>query len=178
MSNFRAITLILVLLFLTACAAPASREAMNISEADRVLYSDNHYLSEKVVVGTVSGGEDTNPAWTSEIGNVEFSGALSDSLQTARLLNNFALSEYVLNAELLEVDQPFFGLTLTVETKVHYQLLNKEGGAVLIDEVIIAEGTATTGDAFMGVKRLAMATERSAQESIKSMIDILYAYEP
>ena len=178
MKNVHILATLLLPLLIGACATPASRESMNISEADRVLYQEPQHLTEKIAVGEVKGGQDTNPAWTSEIGDLEFKGALEDSLRTSRLGNTFALSEYVLDAELLEVDQPAFGFTFTVTSTVHYKLTNKNTNQLVIDEVVVAEGTATTGDAFAGYKRLEMANERSAQENIKKIIDVLYRYDP
>lgn len=177
MNKWKTAVVLLSVALVGACAAPASRDEMNISEADRVLYQEARPLTGKVVVGEVKGGQDTNPAWTSEIGSIEFKGALEDSLKTARLSSSFALADYVLDAELLEVDQPHFGFTFTVKTTVHYVLKEKSSNRTVIDQVITADGTATTGDAFSGVKRLEIANEKSAQENIKKIIDILYSYD-
>lgn len=167
-----------LVLLITACATPATREAMDIPASERSQYSPDHFLTGKVEVGSVMGGQDTNPMWTSEIDNVEFEGALRSSLETAYLLSAHATAEYVLDAELIEIDQPMFGFTFTVESKIRYTLRNKSSRQTVMENMITANGTATTGDAFAGVKRLRIATERSAQENIKKMIDALYVYNP
>jgi hypothetical protein len=150
---------------------------MDIPASDRSQYSPDHFLTGKVSVGSVIGGQDTNPLWTSEIDNVEFEGALRNSLETAYLLNSHAMAAYVLDAELIEIDQPMFGFTFTVESKIRYTLRDKSSSQTVMEQVITASGTATTGDAFAGVKRLRIATERSAQENIKKMISALYLFD-
>lgn len=177
MRIFRSLCVTIVTVAMFGCAAPASRDNMSITSTDRYLYSADKPLSKKVSLGHVTGGEETNPAWTSEIGNEQFASALRDSLETAKLLNSAALSTYVLDANLIEVDQPIFGLTFTVNTTVEYTLREKITKDVVLQKTFNAAGTATTGDAFVGVKRLKVATERSAQENIKRIIDVLYHFE-
>ena len=177
MISIRNILIALATVAMVGCAAPASRDSMSISSAERSFYSTDKPLSKAVSVGHVSGGEDTNPAWTSEIGNEEFAAALRDSLETSKILNNPALSKYVLDAILIEVDQPMIGFTMSVLTEVQYTLRDKISNEIVIQKTFNATGTATTGDAFIGSKRLKIATERSAQENIKRIIDVLYHFE-
>jgi hypothetical protein len=173
--NYPKLVLLLVLVSLmVGCAAPAKRDNMSISAVERSQFSDDRFLSGTVSVGSVTGGKDTNPMWTSEIGSVEFEAALRDSLETARLFTNHALSEYELDATLIEIDQPMFGFTFDVVSTIEYTLRNKSSRATVLQETIVATGTASTGDAFAGVKRLRIANERSAQENIKRIIDRLY----
>jgi hypothetical protein len=176
--NFsRGLLIALITIIMIGCAAPASRDSMSISATERAQYSTDKPLSKSISVGQVSGGEETNPAWTSEIGNEEFAAALRDSLETSHLLNNQALSKYALDAILIEVDQPMFGFTMSVKTQVQYTLRDKVSDEIVIQETFSASGSATTGDAFVGTKRLKMATERSAQENIKRIIEVLYFFE-
>ena len=176
--NFFKLFFFLVLtVLLSSCATPAKVDNMSISAVDRYQFQADRPLSGRISVGTVTGGQDTNPMWTSEVGNTEFGSALRDSLETARLLNSPGLSEYELDAELLKVDQPMFGFTFNVKTEVLYVLRSKESGESILQQSINADGTATTGDAFAGVKRLRIATEKSIQENIKKIIDVLYNFE-
>ena len=176
-SYFKLFLLLLLTLMMSGCATPAKVGSMSISAVERSQFMADRPLSGRVSVGTVTGGKDTNPMWTSEVGNIEFESALRDSLETARLLSSYALSEYELDAELLEVDQPLIGFTFTVKTEVLYTLKNKENRETVLQTTINADGTATTGDAFVGVKRLRLATEKSVQENIKRIIDVLYNFE-
>jgi len=173
----RTLLLLATVVLLSACATPAKVDSMSISAVDRYQFQADRPLSDRVSVGTVTGGKDTNPMWTSEIGGVEFAAALRDSLETARLLNSNTVSEFELDAELLKVDQPMFGFTFNVDTEVRYTLRDKQTAEIVLQETIQATGTATTGDAFAGVKRLRIATEKSAQESIKRIVDLLYNFE-
>jgi hypothetical protein len=177
MTFLRNFLIALVTVMIFGCAAPATRDNMSISSTERSLYSTDKPLSKAVSVGKVSGGEDTNPLWTSEIGNETFAAALRDSLETSKLLNSHALSKYVLDATLIEVDQPMAGFTMTVSTEVQYTLRDKTSNETVLQETFNASGSATTGDAFVGSKRLKVATERSAQENIKRIIEVLYHFE-
>ncbi|MFC1775793.1 hypothetical protein ACFL3I_00450 [Pseudomonadota bacterium] len=177
MNLFRTPVVVLITVAMIGCAAPASRDSMSISSTERATYTTDKFLSKSISVGKVIGGEETNPAWTSEIDNESFASALKDSLETAKLLNSDSLSNYVLDAVLVEVDQPMMGFTFTVKTEVQYSLRHKDSQDIVLQQTINATGTATTGDAFMGVKRLKIANERSAQENIKRIIDVLYHYE-
>ena len=168
--------LICISMLLAACAAPASRDAMEVPSTIGAQYSQDNFLTRKVTVGTVTGGKETNPAWTSEIGNEEFAAALRNSLETAYLLVYHTDAQYILDAELVEIHQPIFGFTYTVKSRIRYTLQEAGSGKTVLQEEITADGTATTGDAFMGVKRLKIANERSAQENIKQLIDRLYEF--
>ena len=176
MNTLKALLILILVAILSACAAPAKRESMEIPVADQAVYSADRFLSEKVSVGTVSGGKDTNPAWTSEISGSDSGAALRRSLETAKLSTTGLTASFILDANLIEVDQPMFGFTMTVHTTVQYTLRNAESGSVVLQEVIYADGQASPGDAFAGVKRLRLANERSAQENIRRIIDILYNY--
>jgi hypothetical protein len=176
-SYAKLLLLVATVALLSACATAAKVDSMSMSATERYYYQPDRPLSGRITVGTVTGGKDTNPMWTSEIGGAEFSAALRDSLETARLLNSTALADFEIDAELLRVDQPMFGFTFNVNTEVLYTLRDKQSGEIVLREPIHAVGTATTGDAFAGVKRLRIATEKSAQENIKRIVDILYNFE-
>lgn len=177
MNLYKIVVIVFLAILVGGCAAPASRDAMDISSTERSAYKTDKFLTGRVSVGGVIGGQDTNPAWTSEIGNEDFEAALRSSLETAYLLGGRASSEFILDAELIEIDQPMFGFTFTVTSKIRYTLRDAQSRETVLDEVILAEGTASTGDAFMGVKRLKIATERSAQENIQKIIDQLYQFD-
>nr|WP_282451737.1 hypothetical protein [Marinobacter koreensis] len=129
-------------------------------------------LQSNVNVANVSGGEDTNPAWTSEIDNDAFAGALKQSLRKQGLLSGSG--RYQLEALLLEVDQPMFGLDFKVTTHVKYILTDrKNNGAVVLNETIVAPYTATVGDAFVAIKRLRLANEGSGKANIQNLLEKL-----
>ena len=173
----RALSVLLGLIILGACAAPASRDAMDISPTDQTLFTADRYLTGKVTVGRVIGGQATNRARNSGISNIEFEAALRNSLETAYLFSPGSKAEFELDAELIEIDQPRVGFTLTVGSKIRYQLRDLGTRQTLLDEVIVADGTASTDDSSWGVDRLKIATERSAQANIQQIIDALYNFD-
>jgi hypothetical protein len=156
-------------LYLSGCASGAKMGNM-VYEGPVKAYDTA--LQSNVNVANVSGGEDTNPAWTSEIDNDAFAGALKQSLRKQGLLSGSG--RYQLEALLLEVDQPMFGLDFKVTTHVKYILTDrKNNGAVVLNETIVAPYTATVGDAFVAIKRLRLANEGSGKANIQNLLEKL-----
>lgn len=156
---------------LFGCASPAQVENMKIDDSTNMTFDE--MLSNSIEVNEVGGGEETNPMWTSEIGNTEFESALKDSLKLLYLISKDDQPEYELSAQLMEVDQPSFGLDMEVTSSIRYVLVEKSSQEVLFDEVIVAPYTATFGDAFSGVERLRMANEGSAKSNITHFLEKL-----
>ncbi|HEX7027330.1 MAG TPA: hypothetical protein VF268_08820 [Gammaproteobacteria bacterium] len=150
------------------CASPAKMENM-VYQGNPKTYTKE--LQKNVNVASVSGGKKTNPAWTSEINNDAFLGALKQSLLTQGLLADNG--RYRLEVNLLSIDQPMFGFDMTVTTYVKYTLTDVKRNAVVMSETITAVHTATVGDAFAGVKRLRMANEGSGKKNIENFLDKL-----
>ncbi|TBW57619.1 hypothetical protein EZI54_06140 [Marinobacter halodurans] len=156
-------------LYLSGCASGAKMGNMVYDGPTKTF---DTALESNVEVANVSGGEETNPAWTSEISNDSFAGALQQSLRNQGLLSG--AGRYQLEARLLEVDQPVFGLDFEVSTHVKYVLTDRENnGAVVLDETIVAPYTATVGDAFVAIKRLRLANEGSGKANIAALLDKL-----
>lgn len=160
-----------VVLFLAGCATGAKMENMTYSGGAEGQITYDEPLKDQVAVESVAGGKKTNPAWTSEIDNVAFEGALKASLESQGLYSESG--RYQLSAELLKVDQPMFGLDFTVTTYVKYQLLDTQTDKVVFSKTIAAPYTATVGDAFAGVKRLRLANEGSGKENIRKLLSEL-----
>ncbi len=169
MRNARILAVLAALLYLTGCASGAKMGNM-VYEGPVKAYDTA--LEDNVDVTNVSGGEKTNPAWTSEIDNDAFAGALKQTLQKQELLAGSG--RYQLEALLLEVDQPMFGLDFEVTTHVRYILTDRENnGAVVLNETVVAPYTATIGDAFAAIKRLRLANEGSGKANIQGLLDKL-----
>jgi len=165
------LTLVLIAyLHLVGCASGAKMENM-VFAGEQKTYSTE--LKENLALGEVSGGKKTNPAWTSEIDNESFSGAVKESLISQGLYSDNG--KYQLEVKMLKVDQPLFGLDLKVTTHVQYVLTRVESGNVVFDETVIAPHTASVGEAFVAVKRLRLANEGSAQKNIEQLLDKLSA---
>ena len=101
--------LILVMSQLTGCASPANIEKMAIDQSDANKLTGDSAFKSKVNVGKVSGGEETNPLWTSEISGPDFKKALIQSLSRVKMLSGEqGEAKYILEANLLNVEQPMF----------------------------------------------------------------------
>lgn len=169
MRNARILAVLAALLYLTGCASGAQMGNM-VYDGPAKAY--DIALENNVDVTNVSGGEKTNPAWTSEIDNDAFAGALKQTLQKQGLLASSG--RYQLEALLLEVDQPMFGLNFEVTTQVKYILTDRDNnGAVVMNETIVAPYTATVGDAFAAIKRLRLANEGSGKANIQGLVEKL-----
>ena len=130
-------------------------------------------LQGNVLIAQVSGGEETNPLWTSEIGDQEFMQALEQSLIAAGFYSQDG--RFRLSAMILEVDQPLLGIDMTVTTRIHYSLVDLESQEVLFSDTVESSFTATMSDAFAGFERLKIANEGSAKGNIAELIRRLLA---
>ncbi len=153
--SFRACVLLGCIMLLVGCAAPARVDQMVASgqPTQRVAQS---VLRGNVTVSEVNGGRDTNPMWKSNVGGSEFSQALEGS------------------ANLQNLDQPSFGLDMTVTATVNYVVLERASGKEIYQRTISLPYTAKWGDAFMGVERLKLANEGAIKTNITQLIDDLF----
>lgn len=156
---------LLLLAILSGCAAPATKQAMVI-RTDAV--SVKAEQKGKFIVDAVGGGKATNPMWTSQVSRESFDGALKESLAVAGLTSTeSSANQYKIDADLLSLKQPLFGLTFDVVSTVNYRVY-KDGFEKQFP--ITATGTATTSDAFVGITRLKIANEKSIQANITEFI--------
>ena len=163
------ISFILSIIVLSGCATPANQKAMTIRVDDAASLS-NKNLHKLFEVGTVSGGKETNPLWTSQVDSASFKQALVDSLKYLNYLSTDDKPLYRIEVVLQELKQPIFGLTFDVISVATYHI---EGSGLNKNYPITATGSATISDAFLGLERLRIANERSIQENIKSFIRVL-----
>jgi hypothetical protein len=169
LKKIKLLSVFLLSTFLFGCASGAKMESMVYTPNAPKTYDDA--LKNQVAVQSVGGGEKTNPLWTSEISTESFSSAVKGTLSAQGLLAE--KGRYQLQVKMLKVDQPMFGLDLTVTTHVRYILTDTKDGAVVLDETIAAPHTATFDDAFAAVKRLRLANEGSGKKNIEGLIDKL-----
>ena len=162
------IALLLVVGSLFGCAAPATQQAMIINKSDvNITESQKSKLKGSVEVINVSGGKETNPLWTSQVDSKTFKGALEDSLTMVGYRAQDKNPKFKIDAHLLELDQPLFGLTFSVKSNVNYTVNYGEKSQVI---PVRAVGEATPSDAFMAIERLKIANERAISENIKAFI--------
>ncbi len=176
--NCRFLLVGLAALALSACASPAKVENMVVSSSAGAPAA-NPGLVEAICVTKVTGGQKTNPLWTSEVDDASFRAALEGSLRNNHLAAaNADRCRYDLEANLLGLAQPIIGFNMTVTSHVNYSVLERPSGNSYFLTTVNAPYTATVGDAFAGVKRLRLANEGSIRSNIQKFIDELLAHEP
>ncbi|MEO1193939.1 MAG: hypothetical protein AAFY02_19440 [Pseudomonadota bacterium] len=156
---------------LAACAKPARVAQMSSGAVDSARIADNATIQGSLELGPVTGGEETNPLWTSEVGPAEFHQALDQSLQASGLLAVAPDSApFVLTANLVEMDQPLFGADVRVTSTVDYEVTERVGGAPYFKKTLVVGYTADFSDALLGVERLRLANEGSIRVNISAFV--------
>lgn len=151
---------------LQGCASSATSQAMTVTTA--TMGRTNENFKSAIRIEGVFGGKETNPLWTSQVGNDGFKKALEDSLNNAGYLAASPdKAKYSLTANLLQLDQPLMGLTFDVVSSIQYQL---KGNGADKSMPITATGTAGFSDAAIAIQRLRIANERSILENIKALL--------
>ena len=161
---------------LAACATPAEPQKM-IAAPEPGSAPFPAPLARGLCIGTVAGGEPTNPLWVSQVGNGEFRQALSDSLALHGLLAAPDACRFTLDARLLGLSQPAFGLDLEVTSHVNYSAA-APGRAPFLAASVSAPFTATFGDHPIAIMRLKIANEGSIRRNIAMFLDRLRASRP
>jgi hypothetical protein len=157
---------------LSACVSGARSGAMTPALAPSALISEASPLHNAIQVGSVTGGSETNPLWKSNVSDANFRTALEQAL----LLHTMAAGDpahFILNAELISLDQPFMGFDMTVTAKVRYRLLVQRSQQVLLEEVVNTPYTAKLGDSLLGSERLRLANEGAMRENIAAFVQKL-----
>ena len=155
---------------LTGCATQAQHTAMVASDVQLV----NHHAN--TVATSVSGGEKTNPLWTSEISSEGYKQALDQSLRESDLFSGISQgsgSDYQLTVQLAKAKQPMIGLGMTVRLAAEWQLSRTSDGQTVWRETIDSEYTAQFTDAVLGYERLRKANEGAVRENIRKGMERL-----
>ncbi len=177
--NFRALIVVLMVsatALLAGCASPARVDGMQI-RAEHAQLVQPTPLREALALETVSGGEETNPLWTSEVDNSGFHAALENSLKSVGLYAPLEQGDYRLSAELENLQQPLFGASLTVSARVTYSVTQRSSGKEIYRRTIDEPYTAAFGDAFVAVERLRLANEGAIRVNITQLVDDLLALD-
>lgn len=167
-----ALVAVLVPLLLAACSANTSPGAMTVMPYGQA--APNPRLAGAVAIGAVSGGQETNPLWTSQVDDGSFRQALTDSLRA----NGYLAAArdgapYALDAQLLSLDQPFIGFEFDVTSSVNYTL---RGPGTERSYPVTAVGTGHMSDSVAAVIRLKVANERSIKANIEKLLNELQGF--
>lgn len=161
------------------CASPAMTENMVPPAPPSARAPADPSLAHAVNIHAVAGGSETNPMWVSKVSDKDFKAALVRTLQSAGLLSGDGSSpRYQLDATLLSLEQPMFGLDLKVTCSVRYDLSDAATGKRVFGKTITTPFTATFSDSALAVARLRIANEGAVRENLRELLDELFALRP
>lgn len=168
--SMRKITIILTIagIALSGCASPSMNENMIPQGEQLHKFNAGHKFYHNIQNTEVTGGSETIPLWTSQVSSESFQLALNDSLREAGILSEGG--KYDLKANLLSLDQPLFGIGMTVRATIDYLIKDRTNGMVVFDETIESSFTAGMSDSVMGVKRLRLANEGAIRHNIELLL--------
>jgi hypothetical protein len=161
------------------CATPGRVEQMSVPGVVGINITAPQALRESIAMGEVTGGEETNPLWTSQVSGPDFAKALESSLLRAGLLQpDRKAGRYVLSAKLAELDQPLAGFNMTVTASVTYTLIARPTTQTVWEKKLTTPYTASFGDALYAVERLKLANEGAIRANISELLIALYRLRP
>jgi hypothetical protein len=167
-------TLLVFVVLVSGCATPARVDQMTVSGQPTQRVAETP-LRGNVAVRDVTGGQETNPMWKSNVSSSEFAQAIEGSLRTLGLLApNRQAGRYTLTAHLQSLEQPVFGLDMTVTASVDYSVVERATGKEVFQKTVVTPYTAKFGDAFVAVERLKLANEGAIRTNISQLIDELF----
>ena len=160
-----------LLALLTGCATPAAVSNMSVYTTQRTAPAA---LKKTIAVADVTGGRETNPLWISQVSSQAFRSALEDSLANAGVFEQvLSASKYRLTADLNQLEQPAFGIDMTVTSSIKYTVVDTKTGKNVYSRLISAPFTAGFSDSPLGATRVRIATEGSIKKNIELLINDL-----
>ncbi len=154
---------------LSACASGSRSEKMIVAMDNTIAAPTSHKLYNNISLANIAGGKETNPLLMSKVDNTAFGEALKQSLANNSYLSDGDNGRYILNAELLALEQPIMGFSFTVDSVVEYELTDTRNNSVMFKATVKSKGTATMGDSLVGMERLRISNEFSVKNNIKEM---------
>lgn len=154
---------LIIMAMLGGCATPATFEGMVPSTFDVV---QRHPGTVNV---KVTGGQETSAMWKTQISNEAFTQALVESINKTRIFSKVIQGtgvDYLLLVNIVSIEQPSFGASFTVNLEAGWTLIRADNGVKVWQEAVKSDCTASMGDAFVGAKRLRLATEGAARNNI------------
>ncbi len=170
-SVLRAVLPCIAALSLAACAMPADPERMIVAPTASGAPFPQPFR-QATCVRNISGGEETNPLWTSKVGNAEFSQSLASSLQNAQLLGVEGSCRYFVDVTLLGISQPTYAFNMEVVAHANYKVYNTAGKPILLDTET-ASYTASLSESYIGEGRARRATEAAIRTATAQFLEKL-----
>lgn len=168
------IFLLIFALYFSGCALPAATERMTVTD-----FTAGKPIGDRIFVKESTGGSVTLPFWKSNIPNDNFTDAVKESLLRSKSFSALSKEwgeDWGLEIEIKEVDQPLFGMSLTVVTDVKYLLYSR--GKKVYEAEVRESGTAPWYECLIGFVRLKLANEHAAKANIKAFIEKLAKDKP
>jgi len=157
---------ICIVSLLGGCATATNSQAMVAQSSDGVYFETIQGSLSVLVVG----GKQTSSISTSQISNADFKSAITDSIKKTKLfssvIENASESNYILRSIIVDLEQPSFGFSMTVNLEVAWSLTRSGEKAPIWKDTHISTYTASYSEAFAGVTRLRVATEKAAKRNI------------
>lgn len=155
----------LALAFLSGCASPSNATPLTAAE-----FSPAYKHAESVSIAA-TGGSETSSAGASQISNAAIVESVAQTIRQSGLFAQVAAqgAPYRLEVHLVRLEQPMFGATFTVHLEMNWRLLDAMGNP-LWQKAVQSAGTATMGDAFVGVTRLRLANENALRLNIRDAL--------
>jgi hypothetical protein len=153
-----------LLLTLSGCATPVSHEAL----VPGTLQVATHHPQSISVVA--SGGTETSAAGKPQVSDTELQQAVAAAITQTKTFSRVVdgkSGDYILTVTVFDVTQPSFGFTFTVGVEMGWTLARADNGAKVWQESIKSEHTVGTGEAFVAVTRLKLATEGAIRDNVK-----------
>lgn len=170
-SKLVALSVTVLGLSLGGCASPAMYENMIVNGTQFIKMEPSQKFYHSVKNVEVTGGKDTNPLWTSQVGSEDFQIALNKSLVQAGILSE--VGPYDMKAHLVSLKQPIIGFSYTVRATVDYLIKDRQTGQILLDEKIESAYTASMSESPIGIIRLRLANEGAIRNNIESLLQKL-----
>ncbi|MET0963152.1 MAG: hypothetical protein ABWY05_10095 [Noviherbaspirillum sp.] len=157
----RAAPILAALFLIGGCASPLTQEGM---VPTGMVINKKHHETVRVAV---SGGSETSERLA--ISNASLEAALNQTINESRLFSQVVKGnggDYLLTANLFSMDQPMFGMAMTVKLEAGWTLKRASDSKIVWQEAIWSEHTSTPGEAFAGVTRVRLATEGAVKNNI------------
>jgi hypothetical protein len=168
--RMRAAPLLAALLLIGGCASSLTQESL---VPTGMVISKKH--QETVRLG-VSGGAETSEGLA--ISNASLEAALNQAITESKLFSQVVKGnggDYLLTANVFSVNQPMFGMAMTVKMEAGWTLTRRSDDKIVWQEAIRSEHTSTPGAAFAGVTRVRLATEGAVKNNIAEALSRIAA---
>lgn len=161
----------LALALLSGCATASNPAPLAANE-----FTPQHKHAGTVAV-SATGGSETSSVGASQISNAAIVESIAQTIRQSGLFEQVTPSgAYRLEVQLVRLEQPMFGGTFTVKLEMNWRLLDAAGNP-LWQKAVFSSGTATMGDAFVGVTRLRLANENALRANIRDALTQIGALE-